>query len=1739
MTEPQLQLGPVEQATTPADEQQLYKDSLNVPLPEEEINDYLDGSVDGFTDFTQVAPEKGVMPNDAQLQGAAEIYNMAMATNSTHITPDDVLQMTERDISPMAVSQALEDIKGQTGEVRRAYAYSLIGDPRLQIEAKMDLLRYVDSISDQADVHMVDKAAQSAAATADYTADDEPDAPQAWQQAQEEVVKQPATAQPVTDEAGNYIATEQVYEDLKALYDQADEGESFLDYVEQMTPVGSLPTLNKVMADIYFDLGLTEKNRIGDEARPWMTVGNSFAELRALMKAAEKNPQQRMEIAKVVHRRLKQNTGLFQDQNDLVVMQVLENLFSKELFGQDNFAGATAEMSNEERAAAGQRLEDIRFKLSTQSNLLSEEEVKALKAERDRLVPVVSGVSGSTVADNVFNLADVLFVGSLARTTGRVLRKLPGMLEKMSRTAPETAARNAAAAVMDESGEAAARLGTRPIDLADNFLPSGSDAAVLNRGVNGFAAMTDSLRAQAAALVKQLRPTNLTTEERAKALADITARYSPSILAKSRPVKLHLNQSAVQLNADGSTASVTAIFGATPYRGYASLQRARQASSEAVEEVFGKDAPIEIVTRDKDGGWRVVDPSEPGTLRGEFFQRVKEERSLGAWENYGTIGLMDNAVDKLTLSSGASHWTRGLNIFNDFFYDKISARVRQGSFSNTVWRGMMEPLVNLKTSQKQLLSDIIRKNEGKELSSEAVELLAGGDKAVVEGYRRFNDIGNVAYHLEDQLKRNAYIREGLSDLYQNGQRIGFGKVLPVDEFSTATRRRVFDPSTGKYTQMAGTDIQKLYQKGGSLARMKHPVNGADAGEEALVLIDRTKGGKNLPIPAFGVQARIPGYYPHMYNRNFIVYAVTKNGKRVPKAVSFTAKSARNYVQSQNARLAVVQAKGKAQDIARYEEGFDPAISRGDIYAQHLDEVESGFSQVMFGQRQGGALKELDDMMEEAELDPIAAMLRATEILSARMTKGEMLQNMRLRTWNALHLPENQKFLKPGALTKSYNQLSVDDLVEASPDMAGWKKFNAMLHRIRLMEQSPDFWENVTKGAYRQMAQLSSKLGLKGAEAAAYRGAKSGAGNPVSIGLAWLHRMYISAFAVKQFTLQVLQSLATAGMLSPHRYAQSIYQGMSIIPAVIARTGTLHGNKVAGFVDTMMRPDAFWSKAVGLDKKEFDRLVDVIIERGLIDSVGSNTMVKAAINDAAEQAARRRAKLPRKGVPEAIEKVRDSLGPLAPLTRARTYDQAVFGLLNKAGWEGGERINQILSLLTLYNRDKAKGIAKLADEAYVDDLIGRTAELTGNMVKEAGFGYTNSVLKPMMLWVPFQHKMIMQAVPKKFGGMQRFTGEEKARMVFGQFLLYGANATAMTAAVHQVIERGIVEKLEGAPEGEKNAFVQFWRDNLSKDVLEGLVFDYLGNKTMMALWGNDADDPKDMAWGRAFAPGAGHDFVREKLTALASADWKGALGVQGNYYGKMARYLNDVTNVVTARMNDMDDMPFEERMKQMTQRGLIDTVPIYGKWVAAKWASKHGMFISENGTVSEPFGDAIEVKLSWLLGVDSKDRAAYYEATDRLRMEFEDEGKAKQAGKSIADVYKTQLVAHAVKLNREASTDEMWQNAMDQWLLDQGLMLSVLGPRELEVFNSEIERWIDGLAAGQGDSAELLMMEKFSNKLREGGYGDKGPTAAVYFRHLPFVQKNPQFLDMLESAWEEIAYEPIPENITEDITEGEE
>jgi hypothetical protein len=431
--------------------------------------------------------------------------------------------------------------------------------------------------------------------------------------------------------------------------------------------------------------------------------------------------------------------------------------------------------------------------------------------------------------------------------------------------------------------------------------------------------------------------------------------------------------------------------------------------------------------------------------------------------------------------------------------------------------------------------------------------------------------------------------------------------------------------------------------------------------------------------------------------------------------------------------------------------------------------------------------------------------------------------------------------------------------------------------------------------------------------------------------------------------------------------------------------------------------------------------------------------------------------------------------------------------------------------------------------YVDDLIGRTAELTGNMISEGAPEYTRAMIKPFFQWLQFSHKMILLGLPKSVGGSSMFSGVEKARIAFTQFLLFGAQATAVTAVVHKLIEEDIVEKLEASGDQEAGRFVELWRSDSGQQFMDGIMFDYTANTVAKALFGEADENWDNFSWSKTFAPGAGHDSLSERIIGLFHADPEAVLGVQMKTASAFWKYGDQVADATLARWKNADDVPFDVRLEQLAKKGGAIAIAPYGKYLANKWASEQDMFVSQGGAIAEQHTNNLQAWLATSIGVDTKDNIEYYAARKRLDEEFAAQRKDRVT--DLANTYWKQLVENSTKFSAEAPSEDVYDDLLKNYINDQGLLLSALDRRDKEAVTDIIASKLQNIASGGGDTPEAAFVERMTKKLANGGFGAEGPEVANYMRHLQFIKDDPRYSIMVQNAWEEIMKEPAPQNIT--------
>lgn len=1718
---------PAPEALVPSDEEQaLYDKSVTeggiaAPSPvddfESEDDSLISPLADGPINVLAVSPgEPALEASPAKIEGAAQLLQTALP--EALVTPEGVAEMLKADIGQADVDGLWDALKGQDEATRKGLAAQAINSPNMQMDAKLDLLR--KALGNDRDPEFVSKLAMRRAAETEAASEGLEDSPEFLAAAQEFVTGLHSGVNPYEEGvAPAAVQRQTMVDEIRNMYSKADEQTGFLDFAEQFTPIGALPTMNKAVANIYRQLNLTDPNVVGDEARPWVMLGTSLMELRNMYDVAA--PHMKEEMARVVLQNLKRNTGLFQDTNDLVTMHILSNIFHKEIFEEEYAGGVGRELSPEERKnlpkeiarierefAAAKGNQELRNKLQNEMTVLK---------MRDKRIP-----GAEQVFDNIFNLLDIVGLGATAKTTLAFGAKwLPKGLQRTLRVNPKAATNALVEAALDPAQ--ADKMGLSSTDAIQRFLlRQEGDAA---DGANGFGELNARQVDASETLLKMTAPSNLTAVEQASALEELGAEVG-MLISKPKP-KVHVNLSSITPTDDGNGAVVEMVFGRTRTRGYATAGNARKAKKDAINDTFGHDAPVEIVQKQADGSFAVVDDATPDSATGEYFQRVKETRHYDTMpQTYGAIQMADDSVDDLTAGVTGSEFLTGLNVFDKFHYNIISSRVREWRAAQGTFRGQLRSISDLGPAKQQRLSKIIKENEGKVLSDRELMHLTGNDEKMVAGYRGFRHVAETMYDLADRHLRNLYLREGMQDIRLDGVRVGWGK--PIELASAHARGgTVFDPATGIHRAMSNSEISKLYEAGDQLAHMRYPIAGKTGTNSRLVLMSKGAKAKAFPLPHKGVLPKIEGYYPHITQGNYYVLGVMKDGTKKAIGVAHSKTDMMDYIAARTKIMGQRSAQGKGSTFVRLEAKDAPEMTTLDDWAASMDEVYATHGGPVYGKRDGTVLHNLSKSFGATELDPVAALVRGTEIVSASVTKGELISSMRMRLYNYLQRNEGL-FVNPGTLAK--------DLTEANIS-AGYSNMRASdtarryMRQIMLMQNSPDAHRQLTKGVYRRMAHYAHELTMRGL-------LPKSVGKNVQVGLAdaarvgndvagaymgWIHRVYVALAAPKQFLLQGSQSLV-AMSYSPTGYVTALRQLFPVMGAVMERMASLHGGKLMkGMGDAeMQKLYPALAKKAGLSVEEFKGLVDTIIQRGLIDSVAHNTMIKDAIGDAAERAMK-----PRKS------------GALASIKAGvRTVDRQTFGNLSKVGFEGGENFNQLLTLLTVHAKNKMGGAVDIRKSAYVDDLIGKTAHITGNMVKEATPRYSRSLVKPLFQWVPFQHKMVLMTMPKKMGGSRMLTWDEKARMGLTQFMLFGANATAVTYATHKAIETLLIERLEKEVDGENHPLVKFWREDLTKDAMEGLVFDTMANSVFKALWGKENEDWSDFDMSKTFAPGAGVEFLGERLVSIFALDKDNMMGAQGKYASAIMEYGMTVRNVAQAQLAGQDTVPFNERAAKLSQQGAMTLLPMYGRYLTAAWAKEHDAYISAGGQLSEGISSEFEAQMYGALGINTKDRASYYAAMDKLAEEFSDPSGAEAEVKKLADQYWRNLVLYGVKLNKEAPTDAIYDALLMEHLRNEGMLFSALGARDGSVINEYVAKKLENVMKGEGDSAETLFVERITQKLAAGQFGEGGPKAAVYLRNLPFVMNDPTRLQMVEDAFQAVVHEPEPQNMTEDSTMNE-
>ena len=1644
---------------------------------------------EGNTDVLATPEDQTVYMENGMAQQVADIYNLAgVGTLYQPISADSVVRTLQSsgDVVGSDINYLLDSIKEEDYGVQKDMIVQAIANPRVGVEQRVQLAEQINGLSNIPDVNSILRHGMHNANLLMNSGDTEEEVEdfEAGAQAAESLPKNVAVETPMP---ASQEEARQLYEQaLNEYYTQADENTGGLDYLASLIPFRfQLPVMK-----IYDALGLDQGAVLDTSGK--LLLGNALRQIREHVDGLDY--EKKKQALDTVISILKPNSGMFRDGNDLVTMHTLEEIFYKDLYKQD--------------------YNDTSLFGTAVGNLLPFKQKEVSEATRSTL-------SGNQVLDNFGSIMDIVGLGALAKGTIKLGTKwLPKSLTRLRKVSPDMASRTAADALDDEL-VLSKFPGMTKEDVVASFLPS-AERGLQEGGVEGMGELVTRQLDIRDRLLRISERSNLNAAERADAFSEIQKTYGD--IASKPTSTLHINESV--FTAGDSAAKIEAIFGRTKSKPFSSLNQARKASIAEIQQTFGKDANVEVVWRNPTTNkLEEIPAGMEGKTKGEFFLRAKDERAYeSAPSTYHSLVFGDKDVANIRFAPSLWKWLRGPTLMGGDTADLLALAPRQRTEWNKLVAGLTSDVARLSGSESKMLAKVLKDGEAVSATTGKGKVFTpreltdmGMSQAGQRAYYAYRGSTDIMYEVVNRQTRTRMFREGVKDIHSAKGRVGFGQLRNNSEAlgdigAKSTSLPVWDATTSTFIQLDRKAIDDLYKTGDSLARLEQPMLGKAGQEATHVIVSEGKGVKALGLPR-QVVTKVEGYYPHMWNGNYVVYGTTKAGNRYALGLASNERDAADVVKRMQGVNARRVAAGKSTRFTEVNYDFDRQLSQD---LSRRGQIQEGLYVNMggpvYGHRNGGSLRNYSKAAGDIMVDPVEALMRGMEIVGTKVTKGELATHMRQKLYQ---YAKTEGLLRDPRVIPS----TTEDLVKTAGKSLQYNKAVAYLDSIDNMLNIRDGVDEAVSSFFLNASGITSRLmgrtsfGKALASRLANKAAKGG--DPMSTIMGFMHRTTIASAPVGQAALQASQSLMMLGV-SPTNYLKAVGQTASVATLVGLRSNALHGSKAFAVSAKEFAKEAdLLAKINGMTSEELVKVVDTVMESGIVSSVGYHTQMRNAIRSAAEERMLANAKgLNKNPISAAFGKF------------AREADAQTFGRLSRFGFEAGEQVNQIATFLTLYNRDKAKGIANLSSKDYVQKLIGSVAELTGSMIPETGFAYQRGWFKAAMQFVSFQHKMMLLMLPQFLGGAKTISAGEKAGMVAAQFLLFGRRGAPHMDAIYRVIDAKIREN--AANEAEANSLYQAWNDPTTRAVMDGLVFDTAGNYVLKSIFGDE--DTPDFALSERFAPGGGSEFMVDRLFALANNPTQAFFGLAGEKFSKLYGFMKRAGDITLANIRGYDDVPMDDRMEELVKGGGMHLMSTYNRYLAARMAQRMDGWVSSGGRVTEGFSGALEGNLYTQFGITTKDRESLYAAMDKFMEEQLTNPLAKQKNlDDLVDQYYRDLVASAVKFDGETTTQDAWGTMMDKWVRERGLLFSMLPEQDAEYISAAVADRVQKAADGAGDSAETVLIERLTKDIRDGRFGEDGPNVALYLEQAEFVRNNPKLKEMVEQAWVEANTDDYMEN----------
>lgn len=940
---------------------------------------------------------------------------------------------------------------------------------------------------------------------------------------------------------------------------------------------------------------------------------------------------------------------------------------------------------------------------------------------------------------------------------------------------------------------------------------------------------------------------------------------------------------------------------------------------------------------------------------------------------------------------------------------------------------LMDDFAKAKNNNKKIIVSLLDEGKMKPKTftpNEVLERLPQGMKQsdaqeVLRGYASVRMFADTAHDVLNKMYYDSLKADNIQHIKHNK----FDALAaPVSDGVAREMRVVYDPHLDAMVELTSKEVDKMLEEGATFFRSPQLHNaGTDTVRRTNNIVVR--GETTVSEIPRKVLNYIEGYLPRMYKEQ---YFITKRPKeifinglkaspdKIPVSTILVAKN------KTEAKKLVAEMAAKDPD-AVYDWKNAVELTTTEAKAAELS-LELSTGGLFFSKREEH-LKDANNLLAETE-DSVGSIMRMASVV-ARKQDLEPIVNLMKRRWlNTFGQLEGLEGRWPMSVSSIGSSTKVSDK-DVQKAKAAWLYIDQLESSATVTQK----WRAsmVRFGEWVEGIPYGERLG------SFIRTGPLAERDPLSYmrGATFLATIVFNP--MRQLFLQSQQFLFLSG-LEP----SFIFSGQSSRQAMALGMATVKRNKHGAKADLSGA-----AKVAGIEKKEFEQMVDALEESGLVEAIDSHLIGRDAMTS--------------------IQREITEGALAAGLQKSRNVVSKVAGTVREYGFDFGERAN----ILHTYGIARHRWLknnpgADVNSKKARFEIAAATRQLSLGMTQPGGFKYQRGIASLATQFLSVQHKAFLAGIRGVPGlshfGNKAITVEEGRRLLMAQTMLYGASGIGLYHAVDWALdELGISNMSDEA-----------------KHMVYGGVYDLTMNAILSGLTGDEVD----LSFANSIAAGSGwHETLTRTITDLGGDRTMLELlaGPSRTPFSKLGAATSMLSDLLVARAEGVELTP-EQVADTMDSFAVI--LSGYNNFMKAKAMKNLGAWVDANRAPLPLEASSTEAWVMAMTGVTGYDVDSFYGFTKSVKANKDDL-------QEVADLHYKRLTRRFATMDFE--TGHVGVEALSKFMrTEKEVILAALGKQDgeavLDLLSTMIKQRLD---KGEGVLANQISRAVTDNSLGVG------------------------------------------------------